>query len=185
MIYAEGQRPKAVYYIKSGKIKIYKTSEDAKELITGIYRTGDFFGYTYILEDINYRENAQVLEDAELMVIPKDDFISLVSGDPQIAKQFIKLIAHSVLDKEERLLHLAYNSLRKKIAYQLLQVYEKFKGDKSSAINLSRENLAQTAGIATESLIRTLSDFKSEKLIDIQGSTITILNEDKLRNLPY
>jgi CRP-like cAMP-binding protein len=157
-----------VYYIKSGKIKIYKTSEDAKELITGIHSTGDFFGYTYILEDINYRENAQVLEDAELMVIPKDDFIALVSGDPQIAKQFIKLIAHSVLDKEERLLHLAYNSLRKKIAYQLLQVYEKFKGDKGSAINLSRENLAQTAGIATESLIRTLSDFKSEKLIDIQ-----------------
>jgi DNA-binding response OmpR family regulator len=185
MIYAEGQRPKAVYYIKSGKIKIYKTSEDGKELIMGIYSTGDFFGYTYILEEINYRENAQVLEDAELMMIPKDDFIALISGDVLISKQFIKLIAHSVLDKEERLLHLAYNSLRKKVAYQLLQVYEKFKEDKSRAINLSRENLAQTAGIATESLIRTLSDFKSEKLIDIQGSVITILNEDKLRNLPY
>jgi CRP-like cAMP-binding protein len=185
MIYAEGQRPKAVYYIKSGKIKIYKTSEDAKELIMGIHSTGDFFGYTYILEEINYRENAQVLEDAELMTIPKDDFIALISGDSQIAKQFIKLIAHSVLDKEERLLHLAYNSLRKKVAYQLLQVYEKFKKDNSNSINLSRENLAQTAGIATESLIRTLSDFKSEKLIDIQGSVITILNEDKLRNLPY
>jgi hypothetical protein len=75
--------------------------------------------------------------------------------------------------------------LRKKVAYQLLQVFDKFKQDNTRTINLSRENLAQIAGIATESLIRTLSDFKSEKLIDIQGSAITILNEDKLRNLPY
>src|SRR5690348_2654081 len=92
IVYAEGQRPKAVYFIKSGKVKIYKTNEDGKELITAIYSTGDFFGYTYILEEINYKENAQVLEDAELMLIPKEDFITLISGDAQVAKQFIKMI---------------------------------------------------------------------------------------------
>ena len=185
MLYTEGQRPKNVYYIKSGKIKIYKTSDEGKELITNIYSTGDFFGYTYVLEEINYKENAQALEDAEIMIIPKDDFITLISGDSQIAKQFIKMITHNVLDKEENLLNLAYSSLRKKVAYHLLQVFDKFKKQNSNDINLSRENLAQTAGIATESLIRTLSDFKSEKLIDINGSLITILNENKLRNLPY
>jgi len=185
MLYTEGQRPKNVYYIKSGKIKIYKTSDEGKELITNIYSTGDFFGYTYVLEEINYKENAQALEDAEIMIIPKDDFITLISGDSQIAKQFIKMITHNVLDKEENLLNLAYSSLRKKVAYHLLQVFDKFKKGNNNAINLSRENLAQTAGIATESLIRTLSDFKSEKLIDINGSVITILNENKLRNLPY
>jgi DNA-binding response OmpR family regulator len=186
IVYAEGQRPKAVYFIKSGKVKIYKTNEDGKELITAIYSTGDFFGYTYILEEINYKENAQVLEDAELMLIPKEDFITLISGDAQVAKQFIKMITRNVLDKEETLLNLAYNSLRKKVAYQLIQVFDKFKDEKANnTVIISRENLAQTAGIATESLIRTLSDFKSEKLIDLQGSTITILNENKLRNLPY
>ncbi len=185
MLYTEGQRPKAVYYIKSGKIKTYKTNEDGKELITNIYSSGDFFGYTYVLEEISYKENAQVLEDAEIMHIPKDDFVALISGDSQVAKQFIKLIAHSVLDKEESLLNLAYSSLRKKVAYQLIQMFEKFKTEGSNTINLSRENLAQATGIATESLIRTLSDFKSEKLIDLQGSTITLINENKLRNLPY
>jgi len=186
IVYAEGQRPKAVYFIKSGKVKIYKTNEDGKELITAIYSTGDFFGYTYILEEINYKENAQVLEDAELMLIPKEDFITLISGDAQVAKQFIKMITRNVLDKEESLLNLAYNSLRKKVAYQLIQVFDKFKDEKTNnTVIISRENLAQTAGIATESLIRTLSDFKSEKLINLQGSTITILNENKLRNLPY
>jgi CRP-like cAMP-binding protein len=186
MLYIEGQRPKAVYYLKSGKVKTYKSNEDGKELITGIYSAGDFFGYTYVLEEINYKENAQVLEDAEVMHIPKDDFITLISGDSQVAKQFIKLITHSVLDKEDSLLNLAYGSLRKRVAHKLIQMFEKFKTqENSNTINLSRENLAQATGIATESLIRTLSDFKSEKLIDLQGSTITLLNENKLRNLPY
>ncbi|MEP6464901.1 MAG: response regulator [Parafilimonas sp.] len=185
MLYAEGQRPKAVYYIKSGKIKIYKTNDYGKELITNIYSKGDFFGYTYVLEEINYKENAEVLEDAEIMHIPKEDFMTLVYGDSQVAKQFITLIAQNVLNKEETLLNLAYNSLRKKVAYHLLQVFDKFKKDNDTTIHLSRENLAQTVGIATESLIRTLSDFKTEKLIDLHGSSITILNENKLRNLPY
>ena len=185
LLYTEGQRPKAVYYIKSGKIKTYKTNEDGKELITNIYSTGDFFGYSYILEEINYKENAEALEDSEVIFIPKDDFITLISGDPLVAKQFIKIIAHNMLDKEEHLLNLAYNSLRKKVAYQLLQIFDKFKKENDATIHLSRENLAQTIGIATESLIRTLSDFKTEKLIDIRGNAIVILNEEKLRNLPY
>ena len=186
MIYAEGQRPKAVYYIKSGKVKIYKTNEDGKELITGILTAGDFAGYIYTLENINYRENAQVLEDAEIMVIPKDDFLTLVSADAQVAKQFIKLVTRNVLEREQSLLSLAYNSLRKKVAYQIIVLLDKFRDDSGKKeIRLSRENLAQAAGIATESLIRTLSDFKAEKLIDIQGGVIIILNEEKLRALPY
>jgi len=184
-IYREGDYPRGMYYINKGKIKVYKIHDFGKELITVLLKDGDFFGYTYVLEEINYKENAQALEDAEIMIIPKDDFITLISGDSQIAKQFIKMITHNVLDKEENLLNLAYSSLRKKVAYHLLQVFDKFKKQNSNDINLSRENLAQTAGIATESLIRTLSDFKSEKLIDINGSLITILNENKLRNLPY
>lgn len=187
MVYAESQRPKAVYYIKSGKVKIYKTNDDGKELITAIAAGGDFIGYTYVLENMVYKESAEVLEDAEIMSIPKDDFLLLMSADAQVAKQFIKLVAHDVLEKEESLLNLAYNSLRKKVAYQLIAMLDKFKTESTGRkeIKLSRENLAQAIGIATESLIRTLSDFKSEKLIDIQGGRIIILNEDKMRNLPY
>jgi len=187
MLYAEGQRPKAVYYVVSGKVKIYKSNDDGKELITNLYSKGDFFGYTYILEEISYKENAQILEDAQLMLIPKEDFISLISTDFQVANQFIKMISHNVLEKEESLLNLAYSSLRKKVAYQLLQVIDKFRQNDANikSITLSRESLAQASGIATESLIRTLSDFKGEKLIDIQGSTVIILNENRLRNLPY
>ncbi len=186
-IYAEGQRPKAVYYVKSGKVKTFKSNDDGKELITNVLGKGDFIGYTYILENIVYKESAEVLEDAEIMTIPKDDFLVLMSADMQVARQFIKLITHNVLEKEESLLNIAYNSLRKKVAYQLTAMLEKFKAElpDTKEIRLSRDNLAQITGIATESLIRTLSDFKAEKLIDIKGGSIIILNEGKLKNLPY
>jgi CRP/FNR family cyclic AMP-dependent transcriptional regulator len=187
MIYTEGQRPKAMYYIITGKIKISKSSKEGKELITSVLGENDFFGYTYILENLNYAENAQVLEDAQLMLIPKDDFVSLTTNDTQIARQFIKIITKNILDKEEGLVNLAYNSLRRKVAYGLIQTLDKYKKEqnKNEISELSRENLAQITGVATESLIRTLADFKSEKLIDLETGKIIILNEKKLRDLPY
>ncbi len=186
IVYSEGQRPKAVYYIISGKVKIYKASKDGKDLITGISGPGDFFGYNHVLEHTNYTENVQVLEDAQLMLIPREDFITLITNDAQIARQFIKIITKNILEKEENLVNLAYNSLRRKVAYGLVQVLDKYKKEeKNEILELSRENLAQVTGVATESLIRTLADFKSEKLINLEPGKIIILNEEKLRDLPY
>lgn len=187
MLYKDGQRPKAVYYIKSGKVKIYKTNDDGKELITGILSAGEFAGYVYAMENINYRESAQILEDAEIITIPKEDFLTLLWADAQVSKQFIKLVTQNVIEREQALLNIAYNSLRKKVAFLIISLLDKFRKEETGKkeIRLSRENLAQAAGIATESLIRTLSEFKSERLVDIQGGSVIILNEEKLRNLPY
>lgn len=182
VLYAEGQRPVAVYFVVKGKVLVRKSNEDLKEFVTDICTPGDFIGYTAILEEGNYRETAELLEDSELMLIPRKDFVELINNNTQIARQFIRLLARNVVEKEEKLLNLAYNSLRKKVANGLLQVAGKF-NDENATIEISRENLANIVGSATESLIRTLSDFKSEKLIDIKGSKITILNSQKLANL--
>jgi CRP/FNR family cyclic AMP-dependent transcriptional regulator len=187
ILYSEGQRPKAVYFVVTGKIKIYKTSAEGKELITTVHGPGDFFGYTAILKETNYRENAQALEESRLMIIPREDFLELLTNDTKIARQFISIITKNIVDKEEALLNLAYNSLRKKVAYGLTQLSEKYKesGQEKIVLDISRENLAQTVGVATESLIRTLADFKSEGLINIETGKIIVLNENKLKNLLY
>jgi CRP-like cAMP-binding protein len=176
-----------LYYIIKGKAKTYKINNDGKELITNILNEGDFLGYASILEEVSYRENAEVLEDASLMSIPSADFLQLVTTDSRVARQFIRLISRNVLDKEEDLLNLAYNSLRKKVAYGLVQLIDKYKapGEEHITLNLSRKEMAQAIGVATESFIRTISDFKAEKLIEIQDAKIVILSESKLRNLPY
>lgn len=187
VLYREGQRPRGVYYVVSGKVKISKTNQDGKEFIIAIHGPGDFFGYTSVLEDVNYKEEAEILEETRLMFIPREDFVQLVSNDMQIAQTFIKIITRNIVEKEESLLNLAYNSLRKKVAFGLIQLLEKYKSEESKqpVLNLSRENMAQSIGIATESLIRTLGDFKDEKLVDIQTGKVIIIDEKKLRNLPY
>src|SRR5690349_5606201 len=94
-------------------------------------------------------------------------------------RKFITMLARNVTEKEEKLLGLAYNSLRKKVAEALITLHKKY----NAPIDISRENLATIAGTATESLIRTLSDFKSEKLLDIKEGVIIILNDKKLSTL--
>lgn len=187
VLYKQGQRPRVVYYVISGKVKVSKANDDGKELITNIFGPGNFLGYTAILEGVNYKEDAQVLEESELMLIPREDFLQLVSNDIETARSFIKIVTENIREKEDSMLNIAYNSLRKKVAFALMQLYEKYKlnADTRPVLNLSRENMAQSIGIATESLIRTLGDFKVEKLIDIDSGKIIILDEKKLANLPY
>ena len=185
-LYTEAGRPHWVFYIISGKVKTYRIHDDGKEYITGIHGPGEFIGYTSVLEDIPYSGNAEVLEDAEIMTIPKEDFMQLMYSDPGISGKFVKLLASSVEEKEQKLISLAYNSLRRRVAQALIQVSRKFTGSEAGqGIEISRETLAQVVGTAKESLIRTLSDFKEEKLIDIREGKILILNPVKLENLPY
>ena len=154
-------------------------------MITKIHTVGDFIGYTPILEHTVYKDNAEILEDSELMLIPREDFLLLISHDNQLAKQFIKLLTRNVIANENRLINLAYNSVRKRVAIGLLEVQQKYKKspDINPSLDISREDLAQLVGTATESLIRTLSEFKSDKLIDIKDGKIKIIQEAKLKNL--
>jgi len=186
-IYAAGQRPRAVYHIVSGKVKIAKTNDEGKEFITSVHGPGEYFGYTAIVEGAAYTDEAQALEETELMLIPREEFMKLLSSDRDISQGFIKLITHDIIEKEEDLLNLAYGSLRKKVAYGLIQLLETYKTEEDGRpiISLSREHMAQSIGIATESLVRTLGDFKDEKLVDVQTGKITILKEESLRTLPF
>jgi len=186
MLYQEAKRPRFLYYLMKGKVKAYKSHEDGKEYITNLYSDGDFIGYTALIEDTNYDDSATILEDAEIMMIQKDDFLQMVYSDISIASKFIHIITQNVKEKEERLLNLAYSSLRKRVAKALVDIVEKFRlKEQTSPIEISREDIAQYVGTATESLIRTLSDFKAEKLIDIKSGKIIVNNVDKLKNLLY
>jgi CRP-like cAMP-binding protein/CheY-like chemotaxis protein len=185
IIYTEGNRPSRLYYLKKGKVRAYKTNDEGKKLVVSLYNEGDFFGYVALLEDSNYKETTEVMEDCELAIISKEDFDELMSKNHEVASKFIKLLAKNVTDMEEQLVGLAYNSLRKKVVNALMTFYEKYnpKDDPGYKIEISRENLASIAGTATESLIRTLADFRDEKLIDIKNGNIIILNKNKLRNM--
>jgi CRP-like cAMP-binding protein/CheY-like chemotaxis protein len=185
VIYFEGNRPGRLFYIQRGKVKTYKTNDDGKELVVELFNKGDFLGYAALLEGTNYKETAEAIEETELAIIPKDDFDELVNSSHQVAGTFIRLLAKNIREKEEHLLGLAYNSLRKKVATALLTLESKYNQDQEEnfSIDISRENLATIAGTATESLIRTLADFKSEHIIDMNHGNIIFKNKYKLQNM--
>jgi len=183
-LYNEGKHPRFLFYLIRGKIKCFRTNQDGKEYITNLYSDGDFIGYSALLENTSYEDTAVVIEDAEVLAIPKDDFLQMIYNDIGIASKFIHIISKNVKEKEERLLGLAYNSLRKRVATALVDIANKFNlKELHKPIEISREEIAQYVGTATESLIRTLSDFKSEKLIDIKNGKIILTHSDKLKNL--
>ena len=185
VIYKQGNHPHYLFYILNGKVKTFKTHEDGKDLVIDLYNEGDFFGYTTLLENVIYKETAEAIEQTKLALIPRKDFEELLNANPAIARKLISLLSKNVAAKEEQLLGIAYNTLRKKVAEALISMHKKYHTNKKEAytIDISREELATIAGTATESLIRTLSDFKSENLIDIKTGKIIIVDEKKLENL--
>ena len=185
-LYQEGKRPRYLYYLSKGKVKAFKQHPDGKEYITDLFSQGDFIGYSALINDKNYDDSTVVLEEAEIMQIPKEDFLQMIYTDITIAAKFIRIITQNVKEKEERLLSLAYSSLRKRVAKALVDISTKFNAtEPNKPIEISREDIAQYVGTATESLIRTLSDFKAEKLIEIKEGKITIGSLDKLKTLLY
>lgn len=184
-IYTEGKRAYNLHYVADGKVKTFKTNDDGKDLIIAVYQTGDFFGYTALLEGGIYHESAEALEPCEITTIGREAFESLFNNNPEVMRQFVKLLAGNVHEREEQLLHIAYNSLRKKVAEALIMLHRKYTSGNAEPVPLqiSRENLAAIAGTAKESLIRTLGDFRDEGLIEMRGTQIVVLKEQKLTQL--
>ena len=182
LIYKEGDNPARLFYIQKGRVKTTKKNDDGKELTVSLFAEGDFFGYTALLERTAYKETAEAMEDTALATVPKEEFEILINNNKEVTQKFIQLLAKNITEKEEQLLSLAYNSLRKRVAEALLTLQKKYRIElqKNFSIHISRADLSNIAGTATESLIRTLSDFRNEHLIDIKEGSIIILNEKKL-----
>ena len=182
VIYSKGNHPQKLFFLSQGKVKTYISNDDGKGLTIGLYSDGDFLGYTALLEGGTYKETAEAIDDCIIAEVPIEAFEKLLYHNKEATKKIIQLLAKNITDKEKQLLDIAYNSLRKRTANALIILLNKYRKPEEDifTIQLSREDLANIAGTATESLIRTLSDFKAEKLIEINGSKISIVNEKKL-----
>jgi len=185
-LFMEGQTPNDLFYIEKGRVKTYKANYDGKELITGIHVEGDFLGYVPLLEEKLYNDNAEVVDDARIMIIPKSDFLTLIYSSKDVARRFIKMLSSNLEEMENRLLDIAYQSVRQRVAGALLNINERFSPhNEVGIINITRKDIANIVGTATESLNRTLADFKDEGLIEISGEGLKIINKAKLQHIVH
>lgn len=183
-IFLQHGSPLYLYRVKSGSVKTFRTNQDGKEFITGLYKEGDFFGYKSILQDTEYADIAMAMKDCEIELINKETFVDIIKNKREIANEFIKLLSAKVTEKEEELLSLAYNSVKKRVADSLIKFFNTNKEDIDGMI-IPREDLANLAGTSTESAIRTLSEFKQDGLIAIEGKHIYLKNRTELENYKY
>jgi len=185
-LFQEDEIPSYLYYINSGRFKIFRKNDFGKELITSIVSKGDFLGYTALLKNDRYFENVTALEESEVSLIPKNEFLALIHGDRDVSSQLIRRLAKNINEKEERLLKLAYDSVRRRVADALITVAKKsgISEYETSPVSIRRADLANVAGTTKETCIRTLADFKDEHLIEITGSKISIKNWNGLKDIP-
>lgn len=179
-LYRDGEYGHYLYLISKGQVKTYKLNSDGKEFITGLFNEGDFFGYKPLLEDRVYTEFAETINECQIYKIPKADFLSLIYKNRDVAVKFIKILSKNLSENEEELLQLAYSSVRKRIASKLVEIITE---SSENYTCISRTNLANMVGTAKETLVRTLTEFKKEKIIDTDDSKITILNFERLNEL--
>jgi CRP-like cAMP-binding protein len=196
ILFKEGSPASALYFVRRGQMKLFMSDANGNAYITSLAGQNDFVGYLALLRDGLYTESAEFLDDSEVCTIPKGDFLTLIHNSQEVANQFISLMADDLADYQDRLCKLAYQTVRKRVAEALILFYQKFYGQSIAAafdtqvivsppMTLSRENWSQLVGASTETVIRTLSDFRNESLIDVNGSQITLLDIQKIAALKH
>ncbi len=182
-VYREGMYSNSVYLIHEGVVKTYKLDEMGKELITRIYKPDDFFGFTGFTKNIPHQEFAMAMEYTKLVEFSIDKLKNLLEENHDLTMELMQILSENLSEAKEQLLEMAYGSVRKKTASTILKFADKLKGDSEGNLHILRSDLASVAGIATETLIRTLSMFKKEGLILIKNRNIKIVDIEKLRRV--
>jgi CRP-like cAMP-binding protein/FixJ family two-component response regulator len=181
-LFIEGQHPNYLYLISTGEVKTFKSNNEGKELITGLHHQGEFIGFVPLLENKPNNESAIVMKDAEIYLIPQQDFLTMISNNKEIAKKFISMLSSNLYEAENSMFELAYQSVRQRVATVLAKLDNN--GNSQSAdrpiITVARKDLSKMVGTSTESLNRTLADFKDEGVIEILDKGLKVLERTKL-----
>lgn len=183
IIYEEGQNSNYIFLVSKGLVKCNKLDEQGKELTMALHQEDDLFGYTSFTQNIPYQESATAIKKTRLVSISKNDLKEVLNSNHQVTLELIQLITSDLTGVKDQLLQMAYSSVKRRTAITILKFAEKLNRKPDEAIRISRNDLAGVAGIATESLIRTLSGFKDLGIIEIEGRNIRILDIDKLQQI--
>ena len=178
ILYNEGNRISGFYCVHNGIIKVFKTGFDGKEQIIRFAKAGDIIAYRSVLSNEVACTTAKVIEDCQVCFIPSEVLISLVRSDSNFAFELLKLACHELGEANSFITNIAQKTVRERLAEILLLLVHEFglSNDQTLNISLTREELANIVGTATESVIRLLSEFKSDKLVELNGRKIKILN---------
>jgi CRP/FNR family transcriptional regulator len=179
-LFVEGSYPRGVFCLNHGKVKVFARGDEGKEQIIHIAKPGEIIGFRAMLSGDPYRVSAETLEECAVCFIAKDEFFKMIDTNSEFRNEIIKGLSKELGERAVSITDMAQKSVRERMAASLLQLQDIYGED---PINLSREDLANFVGTATETLIRFLKEFKEEGLIEIQTRKVFIVNSAKLHQL--
>lgn len=185
ILYHEGNRISGFYCVHSGIVKVFKTGYDGKEQIIRFAKAGEIIAYRSVLSNEVACTSAEVIEDCEACFIPSDILVSLIKTNPAFALELMKLACHELGEANSFITDIAQKTVRERLAEILLLLVNDFGLDAQNylKISLTREELANIVGTATESVIRLLSEFKADRLVELTGRKIKILDSKGLEKI--
>lgn len=185
IIFMEGDRGEAFYFIKHGKVKVYKTTPDGRELIFAILSDGDVFAEVALFNDVAYPAGAEVLEDSCIGMIRNEDLENLIKKNAEIALHIIKVFSKKLYNSQQKVKELALGDTYTRTAQTIIKLAQNNGKQTTEGIelqlDLSRQDLANLIGTARETVSRALSQFKKEGSIDIDRKKIVIKDMQKLK----
>lgn len=179
MIFYADDQPSGLFCIHKGIVKLYKVGKDGKEQIIRLAQQGDIIGYRSLLSGEKYSKFATPIADAQICHIPKGAFFSILSTNYNLSSKVMELLSMELKVAEERIMEMAQKPVRERLAETLLLLRETYgvEADRTTLkIKLTRIELANIVGTATESVSRLLSKFKEEKFIDMNGRKLKIID---------
>jgi len=179
-LFIEGSLPRGVFCINQGKVKIYSRGEEGKEQIIHVATSGEIVGFRAMFSGEPYSVAANTLEESNICFISKSDFLSLVDSNVTLRNGILKELSKELSERASFIKNMAQKSVRERLASALL-IMDDIYGEE--LINLSREDLANFVGTATETLIRLLKDFKVEGLVKTHVRKIEVMDKEGLIQL--
>ncbi|HHW01399.1 MAG TPA: Crp/Fnr family transcriptional regulator [Thermoanaerobacterales bacterium] len=184
VIFQEGDPGEAVYFVKFGKIKIYKSDEEGREYIVHIFQEGDVFAEAVLLGGASYPASAEAVEDSIVGFIKNSDLEKLISQNLQIALKIIKIMAGRLRETQEQIRNLAFRDTYDRTACMLHKICLDYGQRTQNGIEVdlpfTRQEMAALVGTSRETVTRVLSDMKKNGIIDMTRQKIIVLNEKKL-----
>jgi CRP-like cAMP-binding protein len=183
VVFSENGLPMGLFCVNSGKIKLSTSGPDGKEQILRLVKGGDILGYRALISNDRYHCNAIAIEDCSICIIEKQYFLNLAINNSKLSIALFKKLSDDLKKAEEHIVSLSQKNVRERMAEALLffkATYGYEQDGMTLSVQLSREEIADFVGTSTESAIRLLSEFNSDKIIELSGKKIKIINSDKL-----
>lgn len=185
VIFDEGEHLKGIYCVRNGIAKLSKLSTNGKDQIIKFVSNGEVLGQRSVIAKEPTNLRAIAVNDMNSCFIPKNIILDNLHDNPDFSLEMLHNLAHELKEADDVIVNISQKSVKQRIAETLLHLEESFGVDQEGfmIIQLSREDISNIVGTATESCIRMLSELKKEKLIATSGKRIKITNVIKLRKL--